>query len=93
MYDIFSKLNPLAFLIALIVGLVYNYITFPEPRIIVKHPTPNNAGKIIYKDNSENCFKLPNSPNSCRKIDRLVFSFDFAILVIDVERGIEPRSD
>ena len=65
MYDIFSKLNPLAFLIALIVGLVYNYITFPEPRIIVKHPTPNNAGKIIYKDNSDNCFKYISEEVKC----------------------------
>ena len=42
--------DPLYFLIALSIGLFYTYLTTPMPEIIIKYPTPENAGKIIYKD-------------------------------------------
>ncbi len=65
MYDIFSILNAPAFLISFSFGLFYSYLTFPEKRIILRHPTPNNAGKIIYRDNSDNCFKYMAKEVKC----------------------------
>jgi len=65
MFDLFSKLNATAFITSLCVGLLYGYITFPEPRIIYKHPTPENAGHVIYQDNAENCFKYHATEVSC----------------------------
>ena len=53
----FSKLNPQLFLIAFAVGIFYCYITFPEPKIIIQHPTPTNADKVVYQDENENCYK------------------------------------
>ena len=34
------KINTLIFLIAFALGMLYVYVTHPEPKIIVKHPTP-----------------------------------------------------
>ena len=48
---------PLYFFISFCVGMFLVYISTPKPRIIIKYPTPQNAGKIIYKDNSGVCYK------------------------------------
>ncbi len=52
-----SKIIPLYFFIGFGLGILYVYLTQPKPRIIVKHPTPDNAGKVVYMDNQENCYK------------------------------------
>ena len=52
-----NKINPLAFLLAFSIGILYVYATQPSPKIIIKHPTPQNAGKIIYEDKANNCYK------------------------------------
>jgi hypothetical protein len=65
MSDFFSKLNPLAFLIAFSIGIFMCYITKPEPTIIFKHPTPENAGTIIYHDNDNNCYKYVAEEVKC----------------------------
>ena len=55
--DFFSKLNFLAFIIAFSFGIFMCYVQQPETIVLIKHPTPDNAGKIIYQDNHKNCFK------------------------------------
>ena len=51
------KFNTLFFLIGFAIGILYVYVSNPEKNIIVKHPTPQNAGKIVYKDKVNNCYK------------------------------------
>lgn len=51
------KINSILFLLALGIGMFFVYISHPEPTIIIKHPTPENAGKIIYQDDAESCYK------------------------------------
>ena len=51
------KFNVLAFMTALCVGLLYTYYTSDTPKMVYKWPTPYNAGKTIYKDDNEVCFK------------------------------------
>jgi hypothetical protein len=65
MSDFFSKLSPLAFLIAFSIGILMCYLTQPEPTIIFKHPTPETAGTIIYHDNDNNCFKYVAEEVKC----------------------------
>lgn len=48
---------PLPFIIAFFFGMMMCYIFNPEPEIVFRHPTPENAGKTIYKDKSNNCYK------------------------------------
>jgi len=49
--------DPLIFFIALFIGLFYTGLTTPPPEIIIKYPTKDNAGKIIYKDRMDVCYK------------------------------------
>jgi hypothetical protein len=57
--------HPLAFFIALIVGLFFAYISTPNPKVIIKYPTPENAGKVVYKDNSGVCYKYHAKEIDC----------------------------
>jgi hypothetical protein len=72
MINFFSKLNPYAFLLALGVGLLYCYITLPPKKIIIKHPTPENAGKVVYHDEDNNCFKYKAEEIQCPTDDNNV---------------------
>lgn len=63
--NFFNKLNPLAFVISFLIGLYICYSTLPPKKIIVKHPTPQNANKTIYRDENDNCFKYKADIVSC----------------------------
>lgn len=58
---------PFYFFIALFIGLFIAYISTPVPDIIIKYPTPQNAGKIVYKDDSDVCYKYKAEEVSCPK--------------------------
>lgn len=60
------------FFITFLVAMAIVYTIQPDPRIIYKHPNPNNAGKLTYKngDSNDNCYKYqvdqvkcPSDPN------------------------------
>ena len=57
MFFIFDYIDPMIFLISLCVGLFFTYITAPTPEIVIKYPTPFNAGKITYVDKNNVCYK------------------------------------
>ena len=59
------QLNVKWFLIALAAGLLYVYLLQPAPRVVVKFPSPYTAGKITYRDGSDNCFTYSASKVSC----------------------------
>ena len=63
----FDKLpiDPLYFLIGLFLGILYNYLEDPEPEVIYKYPTPDNAGKIIYQDKAGVCYKYKSKKVDC----------------------------
>lgn len=50
------RLNIPFFLMAFSLGILYVYLNKPPHTVVIKHPTPENAGKIVYKDKSDNCF-------------------------------------
>lgn len=52
----FSKLNPLYFFVSFAVGLFFVYIITPPPEVVIKFPSPFNAGKITYKDKGDTCY-------------------------------------
>lgn len=58
---------PFPFFLALAVGLLMCYVLTPPPRIVFKHPNPENAGKTVYKDNSDNCYKYKVDKVPCPK--------------------------
>lgn len=50
----FMNLNPLLFFLSFAFGLLIVYLTTPSPNVVMKFPTPKNAGKIVYKDTFNN---------------------------------------
>jgi hypothetical protein len=61
----FDFIDPFYFLIALCVGLLYTYVSTPSPEIVVKYPTPFNAGKITYVDDAGVCYRYKVNPTTC----------------------------
>lgn len=62
---LFDKIHPLYFFLAFAVGLLMCYVTNPKPQVVVKFPSPFNAGKITYKDNNNTCYRYQASKVSC----------------------------
>jgi len=58
---------PLPFFISLFIGFMMCYILTPPPKIVFKHPTPENVNKLIYKDDSDNCYKYKVDLVKCPK--------------------------
>lgn len=59
------KINIYYFLISLTVGLLFAYLFTPQPEVIIKYPTPENAGKVVYKDVNDVCYKYKANEVSC----------------------------
>ena len=63
---IFDKIQPLYFLIAFALGLLYCYISKPKPNVVIKFPSPSNVGKITYKNEGDgSCYKFKANKESC----------------------------
>lgn len=58
-------INAPAFFIALAIGLFFTYIYAPPKKIIIKWPTPENAGKVVYKDHADLCYKYKANEIPC----------------------------
>ena len=59
------KLNKFYFFISLVIGLLFAYLFTPQPDVIIRYPTPENAGKIIYQDSNEVCYKYIANEVQC----------------------------
>jgi len=55
------------FLISLAIGLLFVYLSNPEPTIIYVYPTPDNVDNITYKDKALQCFKFKANESTCPK--------------------------
>jgi len=60
-----SFINPFYFFISFAVGLLFVYIFAPRPEVVVKFPSPFNAGKIKYTDKHDNCYKFESTNVAC----------------------------
>lgn len=61
----FGKINPLAFALALGVGLMIVYITAPRPRVVLSFPSPINAGNTVYRHDTRGCYVYESEPVPC----------------------------
>lgn len=57
--------DPLFFLIAFLIGILFNYLNAPKPKIITKYPTPTNAGTIVYTDEAGVCYTYDVKESIC----------------------------
>lgn len=53
------------FLISFAIGLFFVYILTPPPNVVLKFPSPYNAGKITYRDKSDACYVYKAEQVSC----------------------------
>jgi hypothetical protein len=60
-----SRVNLKIFLLAFAVGLLVCYIMTPAPEVVVKFPSPYNAGKVVYKDKAGACFMYKADKSTC----------------------------
>lgn len=59
------KIIPLYFFLALFIGFLYVYMTAPKPKIVIKYPTLENAGKITYVDDNNVCYRYQKTEIPC----------------------------
>ena len=75
---ILSNINTKWFLISFAVGLLLVYCTVPQPEVIIKYPTPDNADITIFKDDIDNCYKFDTIEVKCpgdkKKINQIPIS-------------------
>jgi hypothetical protein len=51
----------------ILIGIVAILFINPEKSVIYKYPTPENAGKITYKDKNGVCYKYTATQVDCDK--------------------------
>ena len=65
--------------IPLIVGIVIGVIAIlcikPQKNIVYKYPTPENSGKITYKDKNGVCYKYSSKQADCDKNESRIKDF------------------
>lgn len=61
------RMHWLAFFLAFAVGISYVYFVHPAPKVVIKYPTPYNAGKITYQDDGESCYQYKATKVTCPK--------------------------
>jgi hypothetical protein len=71
--------NPLVFVITFIISIVVVYFIHPEPTVIYRFPTPDNAGKLTYQDKSKNCYKYEASEVKCPSDPNLILEHPLII--------------
>lgn len=67
----FGKLNFFALIISFCIGILYVYISSPPPSVVMKFPSPFNAGKVVYKNKLDECYKYEYEKVECDKVKKL----------------------
>ena len=62
-----GRIRPLYFFVAFAVGLLACYLIQPSKEVVVKFPSPYNAGQVVYTDKAAGCFKFNADRVECPK--------------------------
>ena len=76
--NLFSKLNPYAFILSFCIGIFIFYLSEQPKKIIVKHPRPNDE-KTIYHDDDDNCYKYKTIEVQCPSDKSLILDHPLEI--------------
>ena len=72
MINLFKNLNPIAFIVSFLLGMIYCYYMKPPKRIMYKHPTPNNINNTIYRNNHDQCYKYTMEEVNCPENEKAI---------------------
>ena len=64
-FSILGVVRPKWFFAAFAAGLLYCYLVMPAPEVVVKFPSPYNAGQVVYRDKADTCFTYNASEVTC----------------------------
>jgi hypothetical protein len=53
------------FIVSFAVGLFFVYIWGEDMKVVYVYPTPDNVGKVQYKDNVDNCYVYEKQEVKC----------------------------
>lgn len=59
------KLIPSYFFATLFIGVLVVYLLAPNPRIVLKNPTPETAGEVTYVDDRGVCYQYQKEKVVC----------------------------
>lgn len=60
-------INLQVFLVSLVIGFIFIYLSATPTETVLVYPTPENAGKVEYKDKAGNCFSYKATEVKCPK--------------------------
>jgi len=67
MFQFTNYIDPLSFFISFAVGLFFVYIYTPKRKVVIQWPTPENAGKIVYRNREDTCYTYKVNEVPCKK--------------------------
>lgn len=59
------NISPFYFFLSFAIGILIVYMMTPPPEIVLKFPSPYNAGKVVYKDKSDACYEYEAEKVEC----------------------------
>ena len=62
-----TRIRPLYLIVAFFLGMVYVHFSTPTPSVVLKFPSPYNAGAVLYRDNSDTCYRYQAQKVECDK--------------------------
>lgn len=63
----FNRLRIIPLILGFVIGVIAIYFINPQKDIVRKYPTPENAGKVVYKDKNGVCYKYASNVVDCDK--------------------------
>lgn len=69
---VLSSIRPVYFFAAFAAGLLACYLMAPKRDVVVKFPSPYNAGSVVYKDRAHTCYTYEASRVACPRDASLV---------------------
>ena len=68
MFDVlrlFTRRDIVTFFVSFMIGILFVCLIESKPEIIVRWPTPDNAGLVTYMDRADNCYKYESAEVEC----------------------------
>ena len=63
----FDHIRPVPLLAGIALGIVGFLFVKPQQNVVLKYPTPENAGKMVYKDKNGVCYQYKATSVDCDK--------------------------